>query len=403
MGMAAEKHRTIVFAEGTVITPTRRVRGDLVVENGLIREIRRSGATSSSDEHVVDCRGLYVGPGLVDIHTHGGQGHDFVSDDPKEIIAGCEYHLSVGTTAIAPSGLSVPIEEMRASIEATRVAASECRAHILGYHVEGMYLDEEYRGGHLQEYVRNPDPKEYLPLIEDHGDFITEWTLAPELPGSLDVIRACRRAGIPTSAGHSQATYEQMMAAIDAGLSHATHLYCVMGTIRFEALRSSPGKGYAPGVVETVLMHQALTTEIICDGFHVHPALIRFALMCKGPNRIALISDAMKGAGLPDGEYFIGGQNAIVKGGIAIIKERPEVIASSVTPMIGMLRFIHETVGVRLEDAWTMGSLTPARIIGADDRFGSLDPGKDADILLLDRDLEVREVYAKGRRVAMHR
>ena len=401
--MAAGKHRTIVFAEGTVITPTRRVRGDLVVEDGIVREIRRSGATCSSDEHVVDCRGLYVGPGLVDIHTHGGQGHDFVTDDPQEIIDGCDYHLSVGTTSIAPSGLSVPIEQMRASIEATRAAATECKSRILGYHVEGMYLDEEYRGGHLQEYVRNPDPDEYLPLLRDHADFITEWTLAPELPGSLEVIRACREAGIPTSAGHSQATYEQMMAAIDAGLRHATHLYCVMGTISFEALRDSPGKGYAPGVVETVLMHQALTTEIICDGFHVHPALIRFALMCKGPHRLALVSDAMKGAGLPDGEYFIGGQDAIVKGGIAIIKERPEVIASSVTPMIGMLQFIHGTVGVRLEDAWTMGSLTPARILGADDRIGSLAPGKDADIILLDHDLKLQEVYARGRRVAMHR
>ncbi len=397
------KHRKIVFAEGAVITPTERRRADLVVRDGSVLELREPGATCSADEHVVDCRGLFVGPGLVDIHTHGGQGHDFVSSDPQEIIAGCEYHLSVGTTAIAPSGLSVPIEEMRASIEATREAARDCRADILGYHVEGGYLDEEYRGGHLKEYVRDPDPDEYLPLIEDHSDFITEWTLAPELPGSLDVIRACREAGIPTSAGHSQATYEQMMAAIDAGLRHATHLYCVMGTIRFEALRDSPGKGYAPGVVETVLMHQAVTTEIICDGFHVHPALIRFALMCKGPHRLALISDSMKGAGLPDGEYFIGGQDALVKGGIAIIKERPEVIASSVTPMIGMLQFIHETVGVRLEDAWTMGSLTPARILGVDDRIGSLDPGKDADIILLDRNLEVQEVYAKGRRVAMHR
>jgi N-acetylglucosamine-6-phosphate deacetylase len=150
-------------------------------------------------------------------------------------------------------------------------------------------------------------------------------------------------------------------------------------------------------------MHQAVTTEIICDGFHVHPGLIRFALMCKGPHRLALISDSMKGAGLPDGEYFIGGQDALVEGGIAIIRDRPEVIASSVTPMIGMLQFVHETVGVRLEDAWTMGSLTPARIIGVDDRVASLDRGKDADIILVDEDLELQEVWAKGRRVATYR
>ena len=396
------EHRTIVFAEGTLITPTRAVQADLVVEDGRVAEIRRSGSARAG-EHVVDCRGLYVGPGLVDMHVHGGQGHDFVTADPQEIIDGCEYHLSQGTTSIAPTGLSVPIDEMRTAIEATRTAVPDCRADILGYHVEGMYLDQEYRGGHLAEYVRHPDPDEYLPLIADHGDFITAWTLAPELPGSLDVIRALREAGIVASAGHSQATHEQMLAAIDAGLAHATHLYCVMGSLRFAALRESTGRGYAAGVVETVLMSQAVTTEVICDGFHLHPALIRFALMCKGPHRLALVSDAMQGVGLPDGEYFIGGQDCLVQGGIAIIRDRPEVIASSVTPMIGMMRFIHGTVGVRIEDAWTMGSLTPARIIGADARKGSLDEGKDADVILLDRDLNLLEVYAKGQRVAMYR
>jgi len=331
------EHGRIVFSEGTVITPTVRLQADLVVEDGRIAEIRESGSARSG-EHVVDCRGLYVGPGLVDMHVHGGRGHDFMTDDPQEVIDGCEYHLSQGTTSIAPTGLSVPIDEMRAAIAATRAAAPDCKADILGYHVEGMYLDHEYRGGHLAEYVRDPDPDEYLPLIEDHGDFITEWTLAPELPGSLDVIRALRAAGIVAAVGHSQATYEQMMAAIDAGLVHATHLYCVMGGLRFEALRDSPGRGYAPGVIEAVLLHQAVTTEVICDGFHLHPALIRFALMCKGPHRLALISDAMKGVGLPDGEYFIGGQDCLVAGGIATIKARPEVIASSVTPLIGMAR-----------------------------------------------------------------
>ncbi|HUS81439.1 MAG TPA: N-acetylglucosamine-6-phosphate deacetylase [Armatimonadota bacterium] len=397
------EHNTIVFAEGTVITPTRRVEADLVIEDGRVVQMRKRGTACSPHEQVVDCRGLFVGPGLVDIHVHGGQGHDFVTDDPQEIIAGCEYHLSVGTTSIAPSGLSVPIEQMRAAISAARAAQPDCRGDILGYHVEGMYLDQEYRGGHLAEYVRDPDPAEYLPLIEDHGDFITEWTLAPELPGSLDVIRALRAAGIPASVGHSQATYEEMLAAIDAGLCHATHLYCVMGSIRFEALRQSTGKGYAPGAIETVLMHQAVTTEVICDGFHLHPALIRFALACKGPHRLALVSDAMMGVGLPDGEYFIGGQDCLVQGGIAIIKVRPEVIASSVTPMIGMLRFAHQTAGIPLEDAWTMGTLTPARIIGVADRKGSLDAGKDADLILLDRDLNLQEVYARGRQVATHR
>lgn len=393
------RDETIIFSGGALITPTREVQADLVVSGGKIREVRSAGEALPG-ETVVDCRGLYVGPGLVDIHVHGGAGHDFVSGDPREIARGAEYHLSQGVTSIAPSGLSVPIEEMREAIEATREAARDCPADILGYHVEGMYLDQAYRGGHLAEHVRDPDPDEYEPLIEEHGDFITEWTLAPELPGALELIAACQKAGIVTSAGHSAATYEDTLRAVEAGLTHSTHFACVMSSLTFQALRESTGRGYAPGLVETILLHGGLSTEVIADGFHLHPALIRLTLKCKGPHSVCLVSDAMKGVGLPDGDYLIGGQECVVAGGIALIKDRPEVIASSVTPLAGMMRFAHRNVGLSLVDAWTMASLTPARVIGVQDRKGSLSPGKDADLLLLDRDLEVKEVYVKGERAA---
>ncbi len=391
-------HNKIVFSGGTLVTPTRVVQADLVVEGSTIKGIRESGQVQRGEE-VVDCEGLTVGPGLVDIHVHGGAGHDFLTEDPGEVIKGVEYHLSQGTTSIIPSALSVPIDEMDKAIESARSAAPECAADILGFHVEGIYVDQTYRGGHLAEYVHNPVPKEYEPLIAKHADFITEWTLAPELPGALDLIAACREADIVTSAGHSQATYEQMLAAVDAGLSHSTHFVCVMGALRFEALRESTGKGYAPGVVETILLHDGITTEVIADGFHLHPAIIRLALKCKGPHSVCLVSDAMKGVGLPDGEYYIGGQDCVVQGGIAIIKERPEVIASSVTPLIGMLRFTHREVGIPLNDAWTMASLTPSKVLRVEKRKGSLAPGKDADILLLDENLAIKSVYARGKRV----
>ncbi len=391
--------KATVFAGGTLVTPTREVQADLVVHAGTIREVRPNGHALPG-EKVIDCEGLYVGPGLVDIHVHGGAGHDFVTDDPREIAQGVEYHLSQGVTSIAPSGLSVPIDEMRRAIEATREAARDSRADILGYHIEGMYLNQTYRGGHLAEYVREPDPDEYEPVIEEHGDFITEWTLAPELPGALELIRACRKAGIVASAGHSAATYEDTLRAVEAGLTHSTHFACVMSSLTFQALRESTGKGYAPGLVETILLNDGLTTEVIADGFHLHPALIRLTLKCKGPHSVCLVSDAMKGVGLPDGEYHIGGQDCVVAAGIAIIKDRPEIIASSVTPLVGMMRFAHQKVGLSLVDAWTMASLTPSRIIGVDDRKGSLAPGKDADVLVLDDHLEVREVYVGGKRAA---
>jgi len=391
---------TIVFSGGTLLSPTRQLQADLVVEGSLIKEIRKPGGQKPG-EKVIDCAGLYIGPGLIDIHVHGGAGYDFITEDPADIINGAEYHLSQGTTSITPSTLSVSFDVLEKAIQATRQAVKTCKADILGYHVEGVYLDQTYRGGHLREYVHDPDPAEYEPLIARHSDFITEWTLAPELPGALELITACRQAGIVTSAGHTQATYEQMLQAMEAGLSHSTHFGCVMGTLRFEALQNSTGKGFALGVTETILLNNAITTEVVADGFHLHPAIIRLVLKCKGPHRVCLVSDAMKGVGLPDGEYFIGGQNCVVEGGIAIIKDRPEVIASSVTPLIGMLRFAHKTVELSLADAWTMASLTPAAVVRVDNRKGSLAVGKDADILLLDRDLNISDVYVRGKRFVM--
>lgn len=400
--------KTTVFKNGTLITPVLQLKGNLVIKNGKISEIKdcaqmevRDNDEINKDEEIVDCTGLYVGPGLVDIHVHGGAGNDFVSTDPLEIARGAEYHLSQGVTSIAPSALSVPFSDLDKSIEAAIKASNVTgtnSTNIIGYHVEGIYLDQQYRGGHLKEFVHEPDPAEYLPLIDKYGDFITEWTLAPELPGAIELIKACRRAGIVCSAGHTRATYEQMICAIEAGLSHSTHFVCCMGTIDKTALKSSTtGKGYAPGAVETVLLDDRISTEIIADGFHLHKAIIALAHKCKGAGKTALVSDSMKGVGLPDGNYLIGGQNCIVSGGIAIIADRPETIASSVTPLIGMLRNAYREFGISLTDAWTMASLTPAGIIGIDSKKGSLSAGKDADILVLDRDLNIKSIYLKGR------
>jgi len=399
---------TIVFKNGTLITPAIELKGDLVVKNGIISEVRdnsqietRDNDKIKKDEEVIDCTGAYVGPGLVDIHVHGGAGNDFVCDDPQEIARGAAYHLSQGITSIVPSALSVPFIEIEKSIKATIEASKSKGTHgsnIIGYHIEGVYLDQQFRGGHLEEYVHEPDPGEYLPFIEKYGDFITEWTLAPELPGSIELIKACKQAGIVTSAGHTQATYDQMMAAIEAGLSHSTHFVCCMGSIKKVALKNgTTGKGYYPGVVEAVLLDDRISTETIADGFHLHKAIISLVYKCKGAGKTALVSDSMKGVGLPDGKYFIGGQDCIVAGGIAIIADRPETIASSVTPLIGMLRNANKEFGISLTDAWTMASLTPASIIGIDSKKGSLAVGKDADILIIDKDLNIKSIYLKGK------
>lgn len=389
---------TLVFTGGTLVSPLTASSADLVVRDGLIEAIRPSGPLQPG-ERAVDCRGLYIGPGLIDIHVHGGCGHDFVTGDPAEISLGVEYHLAQGTTGIVPSALSVPFSDLRRSIAATREAARVHR-EILGYHVEGIYLDQTFRGGHLTDYVHDPNPREYRPLIEAEGDFIREWTLAPELPGALDLIATCRDAGIVPSAGHSQARYEEVTRAIDAGLRHATHLMCAMGNLRLDPLPGIGVDGYTPGLCETVLLHDEISTEVISDGYHLHPALIRLAYKCKGADRLCLVSDAMLGVGMPEGIlYKVGGQDCLITGGLAILPDR-KVIASSATPLSGMLRFAHLRCGIPLTDAWAMASRTPARIIGVEAHRGTLTPGKDADLLLLDENLRVAQVYSRGRKVA---
>jgi N-acetylglucosamine-6-phosphate deacetylase len=168
--------------------------------------------------------------------------------------------------------------------------------------------------------------------------------------------------------------------------------------MRFEVLRPglTTGKGFAPGVLEAVLLHDEVTTELLSDGFHLHPAFIQLAVKCKGPSRVCLVSDTVFGVGMPEGEIVVGDQPTLIKNGIAIIRDRPEIIASSVTPLSGMLRFAHQQAGLPLATAWEMASATPAKVIGIADRKGALGPGKDADLLLLDRELNVRGVYVAG-------
>lgn len=392
-----------LFKNGTLITPlVEKKQTDLLIEDNKISQILSKGEEINTDNiDIIDCSGKFVGPGLVDIHVHGGNGGDFASEEPAEIIKGADFHLQNGTTSLTPSCLSIPFKQLDGSIRATKEAVDKTKCNILGYHVEGIYLDMEYRGGHLADYVKDPDPAEYIPVMEKYSDFITEWTMAPELPGSIELIRKCSENDIVPSAGHTQASYDCLAKAIDAGLKHTTHFCCCMSTLQFGPIQpdKSPGCGFSPGVIEGVLLQDTITTEVIADGFHLHPAYIQLALKCKGPTGVCLVSDALFGIGIEKGEFIVGDQVALVENGIAIIKDRPEIIASSVTPLCKMLANAHQTIGLSLCNAWEMATLTPARIIGVDDRKGSLAVGKDADILIMDKDLKVDDVYVGGEKI----
>ncbi len=386
-----------LLKNGNIVTGSAIKNGSVLVENGSIADIfYEQESLSGIDAKAVDCTGKYVGPGFVDIHVHGGRGNDFGSAEPEAVLDGIHYHLENGTTSIAPACISISFEQMDRAVLTLKQIEQKCRATILGFHVEGVYLSPVYRGGHLLGNLKEPDPKDYMPLIERHADFITEWTLAPELSGGIELVRQCTKNDIVTSVGNSDASYDVLMEAIDEGMEHSTHFACVMGGLRFEALGDSTGKGFAPGVFETVLLDDRLTTEVIADGYHLHPGIIKLAVKCKGYDRVCIVTDAMMGVGLPGGEYVIGGQDCVVKNGIAIIKNRPDVIASSVTPMIDMLRFVVERCDVPLNKAWMMASQVPARVVRADGRKGSIEAGKDADILVMDGQLNIESVFARG-------
>lgn len=385
-----------IFKNGRIVTAAGIQRGNVLVEGSKIANVMYNEDITGIDAKVIDCSNKYIGPGFVDIHVHGGKGNDFTNSDPQSVLEGIHYHLAHGTTSIAPACISIPFSQMDQAISVFKQIRANCKGSILGFHIEGVYLNPDYRGGHLLGNLRKPNPVDYMPLIEKHADFISEWTLAPELDGAINLIKQCTKNNIVTSVGHSNASYDVLMEAIDEGLTHSTHFACVMGGLSFEALGNSTGKGYAPGVMETVLLEDRVTTEIIADGYHLHPGIIQLVVKCKGYEKVCIVTDAMMGVGLPSGEYIIGDQDCIVDNGIAIIKDRPEIIASSVTPMIDMLKFVVNSCKVPLNEAWMMASLVPAKVIRSEKTKGSIEKNKDADIVILDNDMNIDRVFSRG-------
>lgn len=385
---------TLTIRGGQVVTPQRTFcPGTLVVEGKQIQAVA-AGDLSAERGEVIDAAGCYVVPGFVDIHLHGGRGSDAMDATPEALEAVARYHVRGGTTSFLATTASAPTEEIVAALESVRqtMARGTGGAEIVGVHVEGPYFSTKWYGCHLESAIRVPERVEVDTLLS-YADIIRHMTLAPELPGALDLIARLKVNGITASAGHSAATYEEVMKAVEAGLSHTTHMYCAMST----TVKEGPFR--IPGLVETVLLRDELTTELIADGFHVPPPLMQVVVKAKGTDRVALTTDAMRGAGMPDGLYAFGpqhGTKAIVRDGIAVMPDNTG-FASSTVRMDVLVRNAVRLIGLSLQDAVKMATLVPARIIGVADRKGSLEAGKDADIVLLTKDLQVASVIVGGR------
>jgi N-acetylglucosamine-6-phosphate deacetylase len=325
------------------------------------------------------------------MHTHGALGHDLMSATPASLEAIARFLPKYGVTAFVPATVTAPTEEILRALELAQQILSEPHitgAEILGVHIEGPYIDQEMRGAHRRDAIRNPDPEEYTALLE-YSDIISWVTLAPELPGALSLIQALRNRDILVGAGHTLAMESDVERAIEVGLGHVTHLYGNMGSFRRINLTR------VAGMTEVALLDDRLTAEIIGDGYHISPGLMKLAYKTKGANRLAVVTDASPLVGLPPGRYNLWGIDVVLEEETSYLPDR-SAFAGSVTTMDRCLRNVVRMMGAPLEEALRMVSTTPASILGVAQRKGSLAPGKDADVVILDSDLQVAHTIVLG-------
>lgn len=371
------------YENATVYGPDFRFhKGGFSVENGSFSKV-----LASSDETAVDLDGAYVIPGLVDVHNHGNSGHDFSDGDMDGLLAIARYLAQNGVTSFAPASMTLPEEQLAkayaTAAEFSRNSNDGCSV-LRGIHMEGPFFSEKKKGAQNGAFLRLPDIELFTRLNRAAGGLIKIADIAPELPGSLDYIRHVAQI-CTVSIAHTDSDYDQSRAAIAAGVTHVTHLFNAM----------PPFLHRAPGVIGAAAEAPKVSAELICDGMHVHESAVRGAVAMFGADRICLISDALACCGMPAGEYMLGGQKIFLDGTVARLADAPDTLAGSANNLFGIFRFAC-SFGIPPEDAVRMASYNPARAIGAEREVGSIENGKRADFLVLNRDFSLRRVYLGG-------
>ena len=386
---------------------TAIVNGQVILPEGILPQgyvewnEDRITAVGSGDYpgkgRTIDAGGLYISPGFIDMHTHGAGGHDFMDGTVEAYLGAARMHALHGTTALAPTTLSSTDEELFNTFTVFKEAQKYTGqgARLLGLHLEGPYFAFSQKGAQDPRYLRNPRPEEYETILSASDDII-RWSLAPELDGALEFGRYLRKKGILPAIAHTDATYEQTVEAFQEGFTHITHLYSCMSSI-------TRHRGYRfAGVLEAAYLLDGMTVEIIADGIHIPQSLLQYVCKFKNHNRIALITDSMRGAGMPEGEYILGGlsngQRVIVEDGVAKLPDR-SAFAGSVATADRLVRTMIDLAGLPLHEAVRMISLNPACILGIDGQYGSLTPGKKADILLFDPRINLQQMFIDGKNI----
>ncbi len=382
------------LTNGVVVTPYRTlVNGSVVVKDGIIAGIHK-GPTELPDVPEMDVKGRFISPGFVDIHVHGGGGYDFMDGTEEAFLKIAELHARFGTTAMVPTTLTAEKEDLLQILDCYEQAkrSNSEGADFLGIHLEGPYFSLNQRGAQDPRYIRNPDPREYEEILA-YSSSIIRWSAAPELEGALAFGRRLRQKGILAAMAHTDAIYEEVLEAYDNGYTLATHLYSAMsGVTRRNAFR------YA-GAIESALLLD-MDVELIADGIHLPAPLLKLVYKIKGADRIALITDAMRGAGMPEGRSVLGssknGLPVLIEDGVAKLPDR-SAFAGSVATSIQLVKNMVQLGEVSLPEAIRMASSTPARMMGVDDQKGNISIGKDADLVVFDKDYQVDLTFVKGK------
>lgn len=359
------------------------IQRDIWIEDG-----RFVSSPSSGDGETIDGEGLYAVPGLIDIHFHGCVGQDFCDGSVEAIEKITAYEASVGVTSVCPATMTLPEETltkvMEAAAEYNRAGVRPGHSGLAGINMEGPFISAEKKGAQAEEYIRLCDVDFFHRLQRISGGLIKLVDIAPEKEGAMEFIEAVKDE-VRVSLAHTAAGYAAAKAAYDRGAKHATHLYNAM----------LPFTHRAPGVVGAACDSPHVMVELICDGVHIHPSAVRTTFKMFGDDRIILISDSMRAAGMADGQYTLGGQDVTVKGKHATLVS-DGALAGSVTNLMDCMRTAVKEMGIPLESAAACATINPARAIGIDKDYGSIAPGKIANLVLLDKNLNIRDIIING-------
>ncbi|MFF9685485.1 N-acetylglucosamine-6-phosphate deacetylase [Streptomyces sp. NPDC014623] len=369
---------SMVLAGARVVLPTGTVENGRVIVEGT-----RIAGSTTDDARTVDLSGHWVVPGFVDMHNHGGGGASFVTGSAEEVLAGARTHREHGTTTMVASTVTGDMDSL--ARQAGMLSELVEQGEFAGIHFEGPFISPCRKGAHSEQLLRDPDPAEVRKLLDAARGSARMVTLATELPGGVESVRLLAEHGVIAAVGHTDATYEQTVEAIDAGATVATHLFNAMPAIGHRA----------PGPVAALLEDERVTVELINDGTHLHPAALELAYHHAGADRVALITDAMDAAGAGDGLYELGPLAVEVRDGVARLVEGGSIAGSTLTLDTAFRRAV--TIDrIPVDDVVRSISANPARLLGLYDRVGSLDPGKDADLVVLDADFALKGVMRRG-------